>query len=326
MNPQIIHFLKKNNDYISGEEISRALKVSRAGIWKYIEELREHGYVIEAVPHLGYRLASAPDKLFPWEIAFDLATRYIGKRIIYYDTVTSTMDEAFKLGVQGAQEGTLLCAEGQSKGRGRMGRKWMSPKGRGIYVSLVLRPALSVAEVAKLTLLVAVAVCEAIRKTASVDARIKWPNDILVGQKKLGGILTELSAEVDQIKFVVVGIGINVNAIALQIPVEATSLKIETQKNFSRTEVLKGVLCSLEHWYEILKSQGSAPVLKRWKELSATIGQRVRIKDKDGFIDGEAVDLADDGGLLIRKESGELIKRMAGDVEFLGNNGDSSKK
>ena len=318
MNPKIINFLKRSPGYISGEEISQSLKVSRAGIWKYIQELRECGYTIEAVPHFGYRLVSVPDKIFPWEIAFDLGTRYLGKRIIYHDTVASTMDEAFKLGVQQAQEGTLVCTEGQTKGRGRMGRKWMSPKGKGIYASFLLRPELAVADVAVLTLLVAVAIGEGIRKVSAIDARIKWPNDILVGKRKLAGILTELNAEMDRIKFVVVGIGININAIALQLPPEATSLKIETGKNFSRVNIFQEVLRSLENWYEVLKKGGSAPILKRWKELSAMMGQRVRIKDLGNFIEGEAVDLADDGGLLIKKDNGEMIKRMAGDVEFLG--------
>src|SRR3989338_5397995 len=221
MHEQIINFLRKSGEYISGEEISRALNVSRAGIWKYMQDLRAQGYEIVAVPHLGYRLVSYPDKLLAREIKFGLGTHILGKKIFSREAISSTMDEAFELGVKGTEEGTLVCAESQTKGRGRMGRSWVSPKGKGIYMSVILRPQLSPNEIPKLTLLTAVAVAEAIYKIAGLKVAIKWPNDILVGTKKLGGILTEMSAEIDRIKFVVVGIGMNVNTTASQLPPEA---------------------------------------------------------------------------------------------------------
>lgn len=314
MQEQIISFLKKSGEYISGEEISRSLNISRAGIWKYIQDLRGQGYEIVAVPHLGYRLMSCPDKLIPYEIKFDLKTKVLGRKIYSHDLLASTMDEAFGLGVKGAEEGAVVCAESQTKGRGRLGRHWVSPSGKGIYMSVILRPRLIPSEVPKLTLLSAVAVAEAIYKVSGIKPSIKWPNDLLIGPRKLGGILTELSAEVDQIKFVVIGMGININTTASQLPPEATSLKIEAGKVFSRVDVLKEILRSMDGWYLHVLDYGFDKVFKKWREFAVTLGKRVRISDSGGFIEGEPLDLADDGGLLIRKDSGIVIKKMSGDV------------
>jgi len=320
MQEKIIHSLKNNPNYLSGEEISRVLKISRAGIWKHIEELRKQGYDIEAAPKRGYRIRSTPDKLLPWEINFDLGTQAIGQQIIYKDSVSSTMDEAFALGVAGAAHGTVVCAETQTKGRGRMGRQWVSPPGKGIYVSIILRPQVNLSEVAQLTLVSAVALCEALRNVAGVEAAIKWPNDILIDGKKVSGILTELNAEMDRIKFVVVGIGVNVNTLSSQLPPEGTSLKVEAKKDISRVEVLREILRSLEKWVVIFEAHGFAEVRERWKELSWTLGKRVKFIEPSGEVIGTAIDLAPDGCLLLKKDSGEVIKRISGDA-ILVNNG-----
>ncbi len=318
MQDKIVGFLKKSSGYISGEEISEQLNISRAAVWKHIQELREGGYDIVAVPHLGYKLASSPDKLFPSEIQFGLAAKIIGKKIVYYDTVNSTMDVAFGLGMNKAPEGTVVLSEGQSKGRGRMGREWASPKGKGIYASIILRPRLTPTQAAKLTLLSGVAICGAIKNKTNCDARIKWPNDILIHGKKVAGILTELSAETDRVKFVVIGIGLNVNSKSDSLPVGATSLRSELKKQISRVELLQEILQEMEKWYECLEKKGFAPVIKKWKELSVTLGKRVRVIDPNGDIEGEAVDIDEDGGLVIRKDSGVFVKRMAGDVLQVG--------
>ncbi len=310
----IVRFLKKSDSYLSGEEISQSLSISRAAIWKYMQELRRLGYEIAAVPHLGYQLTASPDRLFPWEVQFDLGTKVLGQKIVYEDSVPSTMDVAFKLGGQKAPEGTVVCAESQTKGRGRMGRGWVSPKGKGIYFSLILRPKLPPNEAAKLTLLCAVAVAEAVARVSGIEARIKWPNDLLVGKKKLAGILTELHAETDRVKFVVVGVGLNVNTPESQLPTDATSLRLEAGRVFSRVQVLQEVLRELEHWYLRFGREGFPPVLERWKELSLTLGRRVRVADPAGFVEGEAKDIDEDGGLLIRQDTGVIVKRMAGDV------------
>ena len=314
MQEQIINFLKRSKGYLSGEEISRSVDISRAGIWKYMQELRKEGYEIEAVPHLGYQLVSIPDKLLAHEIQFDLKTKIFGGRVAYHETLTSTMDEAFKLGMEGAPEGTVVCAEAQTKGRGRLGRQWSSPKHKGIYCSIILRPKLSPSELAKLTLLSAVVVAEAVEKVSGVAAHIKWPNDLLVKNKKLAGILTELRAEVDQMKFVVVGIGLNVNNTSAQLMDGATSLKQEAGRAFSRVEIIQEILRVFERRYVRLNEKGFEDVIAAWKERSHTLGKRVKVTDPAGIIEGVAMDLDHDGGLLIRQDSGVVVKKLAGDV------------
>lgn len=311
---QIVHFLKHSQGYLSGEEISRSLNISRAAIWKYIQELRKDGYEIEAVPHLGYKIVDVPDKLLAQEVQFELQTKILGSKFFYHETLVSTMDEAFRLGMEGAPEGAVVCAETQTKGRGRLGRSWSSPKYKGIYSSIILRPRLSAADLSKLTLLSAVAVAEAVEKVSGVQAMIKWPNDLLVKNKKLAGILTELRAEVDQMKFVVIGLGININNSGAQLIEGATSLKNEAGQTFSRVEVLREILRAFERWYVRCNKEGFDELFKAWKERSATLGKRVRITDPASIVEGVAVDLDSDGGLLIRQDSGVVVKKLAGDV------------
>ena len=311
---KIVQFLKLSDGYISGEEMSDQLHISRAAVWKHIDQLRQDGYDIAAVPHLGYKLESIPDRMLAHEIQFGLKTKIIGRHVVSLDTVASTMDEAFRLGMEGVPEGTIICAEAQSKGRGRLGRGWVSPKGKGIYFSLILRPKFTLAQMAQLTLMSAVALSQALEKNAHVKTQIKWPNDLLVGNRKLAGILTELRAEMDQVKFVVIGMGLNVNASSQQLVPEATSLRIETDETHNRVIVMRDILESLESWYTILQTEGFAPVLNEWKKRSATLKKRVSVRDPNGAVEGLAIDLDHDGGLLIRQDSGVIIKKMAGDV------------
>jgi len=314
MQERIIQFLKESDGYISGEEISQRLKMSRAAIWKHMQELRALGYEIAAVPHLGYQLVTCPDKLLGYEIQSGLNTKIIGRKIIVLDTVTSTMDEAFQLGNGNCREGTVVCAEAQSKGRGRLGRVWASPKAKGLYFSFVLRPSLPLNQLAQLTLMSAVALAEAIEDISELKPSIKWPNDILLGSSKLAGILTELRAESDQVKFVVIGIGLNVNASLHQLTPGASSLKVAAGQSFNRTQVFQAILRSLEKWYLKLLHHEFAEIMEEWKKRSATLNRRVRIADPGGIIEGEAVDLDEDGALLIRKDNGLVVKKTAGDV------------
>jgi len=314
MEKEIIQFLKRSEGYISGEDISRELKISRAAIWKYMQELRKDGYEIIAVPHLGYQLKSSPDKLLPHEIQFGLKTKYMGAKIFHHETLSSTMDIAFRLGIEGEAEGALICAESQSKGKGRLGRNWTSPKGKGIYMSIILRPQLSPMQVSQLTLLAAVAVCDALRQTTLIPVSIKWPNDLLIGDKKVAGILTELSAEMDRVRFVIVGIGINVNTPVSSLPDGAISLKQTTQKTYSRVALVQEVLRKFEYWYDSTKKDGFDHVITQWKLFSSMLGKRIRISDQNGSIEGEAIGLDESGGLIIRGASGVTVKRMSGDV------------
>ena len=314
MQEKILEALKKTEGHLSGEELSENLKVSRAAIWKYIQELRSLGYDITAVPHLGYKINGCPDKLFPAEIQSNLNTKILGKKIIHHDSISSTMDEAFKLGSEGTTEGTVVVSETQTKGRGRLGRNWVSPKGKGIYCSLILRPNLSPNEVACLTLLCAVAVSEAIKEICGVMAYIKWPNDLLINYKKVAGILTELNAETDRVKFVVIGIGLNVNTLKSHLPEGSTSLYLAAHRRISRVELLQEILRCIEKRYLELKTKGFDSTIEKWKELSFTLNKIVRVVDASGTTEGEAIGVDSDGGLLIRKNSGIVVKKMAGDV------------
>lgn len=317
MQGRIIQFLKQADGYVSGEEMSDDLHISRAAVWKYIDQLRQDGYDILAVPHLGYKLQSLPDKMLAHEIQFGLSTKFMGQKVFTFDSLPSTMDEAFRLGMEGAPEGSVICAEGQTKGRGRLGRSWLSPKGKGIYCSLILRPRLLPTQMPPLTLMTAVALAEAIRQTTSVQSVIKWPNDLFIHSRKVAGILTELRAEVDQVKFVVIGVGLNVNTNSHQLLDTATSLKIETKKTINRIEVFQAFLRLMEIWYgKVLKGQFDL-VLDYCKQHSATIKKHVRIHDATGEAQGQAIDIDHDGGLLIRQASGVIVKKMAGDVVTL---------
>lgn len=314
MQNKILDFLKKKSGYISGEEISAHLKVSRQALWKHIQELREAGYDIVAVPHLGYRLVSVPDRLYPFEVNHGLNTKFMGRRISYFDTVSSTMDIATQLGMQGASEGTLVLAESQTKGRGRMGREWFSPKYKGIYASFILRPKILPNSTPILTLLTAVSACEAIKEAAGAEAKIKWPNDIIIHNKKLGGILTELNAEMDVTRFVVIGIGLNVNNDKKGLIEGATSLKECKKEYVNRITLLQEILRRIENNYLALQEKDTRVIVDKWRGLSVTLGKRVRIAYQKEHLEGLAADIDSDGGLLLRRDSGLIEKIMAGDV------------
>jgi BirA family biotin operon repressor/biotin-[acetyl-CoA-carboxylase] ligase len=314
MREKIIEFFKKNPNYVSGEELSRYLRISRQGLWKHIQELRLAGYEIMAVPHLGYRLISSPDRLLPFEVSFHLNTKFIGKKIYYFEALSSTMDEAVKLGLAGISEGAVVLAETQTRGRGRLGRHWLSPKHKGIYFSLILRPKILPNATPMLTLLCAVSVCEAIKENLGLEAQIKWPNDIFMHHKKLGGILTELNAEMDVVRFAVIGIGLNVNTDKKNLLSGATSLREQKKEHVNRLVLLQEILRQIEKNYLYFSSQGNAVIINKWREYSLTLGKRVKVICQKAHLEGEAIDVDADGGLLVRKDSGLVEKIMAGDV------------
>jgi BirA family biotin operon repressor/biotin-[acetyl-CoA-carboxylase] ligase len=314
MQDKILDFLKRKQGYISGDQISQRLGITRQALWKHIQELKDVGYDIVAVPHLGYQLKSVPDRLFSFEVSRDLNTEFIGRRIYYFDTLASTMNAAMELGIKGASEGTLVLAESQTRGKGRLGRPWFSPKYKGIYLSLLLKPKILPAAASILTLLAAVSICEAIKEITDLDTEIKWPNDILIAHKKLGGILTELSAEMDEINFVVIGIGLNVNNDKKTLPSGAASLKEQKKEAISRISLLQEILRKIEANYLLFREKGAEPIIGKWREYNITLGRRVKVHCHKEHIEGEALDIDADGGLLIRKDSGVTAKVMAGDV------------
>jgi len=238
----------------------------------------------------------------------------MGKKIYYFGIVSSTMDSAIELGMKGCAEGTLVLAEAQSKGRGRLGRGWFSPKYKGIYLSLILRPKILPNSASLLTLLCAVSICEAIKEVTDLDAQIKWPNDILINRKKLGGILTDLNAEMDTTHFVIIGIGLNVNNDKRSLVEGATSLREQKKEKINRASLLQEILRKIEINYLLFKEKGNGCIIEKWRDYNITLGKRVKIVCQKKHLEGQALDIDVDGGLLVRCDSGLIEKIMTGDV------------
>jgi BirA family biotin operon repressor/biotin-[acetyl-CoA-carboxylase] ligase len=315
----ILAFLAEGGDeYTSGAALSDKLGLSRTAVWKHVEALRSLGYRIEAIPSRGYRLTEVPDRLTSLELDPLLSTRDIGVTLHALDRVDSTNTAAFKLAQDGAVHGEVVVAEEQTDGKGRRGRRWSSPPGKNLYFSVVLRPELPPARASELTLVAAVALAETLRD-AGVRAEIKWPNDVQVGGKKIAGILTELSADTEKVHFVIVGVGVNLNAEAGDFPDDlrdtATSLKLARGQRVLRALFTAALWTRLEQWLDKHAAEGFGPVREAWRELSATVGQEVLVKSEALELRGVAEDIDEQGALLVRKSDGSLERVLAGDVE-----------
>lgn len=317
---EILHCLRGRDEYISGEELSERLCVSRTAVWKAVTALREQGYEIESVTNRGYRLRSRPDVVTEEEIASGLRTSVLAKQIYYYARVGSTNEEAKRRALDGAPNGSLLIAEEQTSGKGRLGRNWTSPAGAGLWFSVLLRPDYLPERVTPLTLLAGLAVCAAVRRRTGCSAEIKWPNDVVIGGRKVCGILTEMSAEMERINFVVIGIGINVNSAVFpeELKNKATSLRMETGKPVPRAELLQDILFELEHRISRLKAEGLEPLLAEYKALCVSLNRTVGFTRNGLAMTGTAVDISPEGELIVRLESGERIPVYSGEVTVQG--------
>ena len=316
---KILSALRANLDGVSGAQLAEQLAISRAAVWARIEELRHAGYEIEAGPHFGYRLVSSPDALHADDLLARLGkTKVVGRDIRVFEETTSTNDVMEKLARDGVKEGVVVFAESQTKGRGRLGRKWMSPTHKGLWFSILLRPELSPQETTQLTVASATAVRRAIKTVTGLSAEIKWPNDLLIGGKKVVGILTEMSAEVDRVRHVILGIGVDVNQDANEFPPElrkiATSLKIEAGEEFSRAELATEIMRELDVDYARICGGQFAQLADEWETGCLTIGKKVSVQMGTRFVRGQAEALDDDGALLVRTEHGHLERIIGGDV------------
>jgi BirA family biotin operon repressor/biotin-[acetyl-CoA-carboxylase] ligase len=316
---KILSALRANPDGVSGAQLAEELAISRAAIWSRIEELRKVGFAIEAGPHFGYRLVDEPDALLADDLLARLGeTKVIGRDIRVFEETTSTNDVVEKLARDGVKEGAVVFAESQTKGRGRLGRKWMSPTHKGLWFSILLRPGLHPQETTQLTVASATALRRAIKTVTGLAAEIKWPNDLLIGGKKVVGILTEMSAEVDRVRHVILGIGVDVNQDAEEFPMElrkiATSLKIEAGGEISRAELATEILRELDVDYARICSGHFSELADEWEAGCATIGKKVSVQMGVRLIRGCAESLDDDGALLVRTEHGHLERVIGGDV------------
>lgn len=319
----ILHILKENRGhYISGERLAEATGITRAGVWKQIEHLREIGYRIDSVPHKGYCLSAVTPVLHPLELKENLNTAVFGKKIYYQTEVDSTNQWARSMASQGEVEGAVFIAETQTSGKGRLGRSWVSTPGMGLWVSLILRPRISPAELAVITVITAVAAAQAIKTISGIQVQIKWPNDLVYQDRKLGGILAELNGEMDRVHYLILGIGINVNHETGDFPDElakkATSLRmILGGDEIPRKELLGEFLRMFEEsYFSMLQSPDQGHRFIEYATChSATLGKNVTISQGSGRVyRGEALGLETDGSLKIKDETGTVMVIHSGEI------------
>ncbi|PLS16327.1 biotin--[acetyl-CoA-carboxylase] ligase [Bacillus sp. M6-12] len=313
-------FSKAEGDFVSGQELAEFIGCSRTAVWKHIEELRKEGYELDAVRKKGYRIVSAPEKVTKTEIQIGLGTNRFGKEIVYEETVASTQQIAHKLANEDAPEGTIVIAEEQVSGKGRLSRSWHSPKYTGIWMSIILRPNIPIHQAPQLTLLAAVAVVQAIEDVTDTLPEIKWPNDILINGKKVTGILTEMQAESDRIHSVIIGIGINVNAKLEDFPDDlkekATSIQIEQGRPISRAKLIQALLLKLERMYDLYLDKGFSPIKQLWESYAVSIGKEIIATTLTDTIKGSALGITDEGVLLLEDISGQIHKIYSADISL----------
>ncbi|HMK44130.1 MAG TPA: biotin--[acetyl-CoA-carboxylase] ligase [Dissulfurispiraceae bacterium] len=319
---EVLRIFRGTSTYISGAKIAQTLGITRSAVWKIISRLRAMGYEFESLPAKGYRLLTLPE-FSSEEVRHSLIGLHLfmPENIHFYQSLESTNITATEFAAHGAPSGTIVVAEQQVAGRGRLTRVWESPPGVNIYMSVLLRPDLALREITILTLLAGVACASALRGCCDCTVHLKWPNDLLVGKRKLGGILTELRADPDRVQFAVIGIGINVNMRKRDMPpsirMVATSVSQETGQAVSRSAILSAVMHQFDKWLLILAQHGKRPILDEWQSLSSTIGKTVTIASSNRSLTGVAEGIDDDGFLIVRLPNGTLTQVHAGDVNHV---------
>jgi len=314
-------FRDRKGRILSGEEVGSVLKVSRTAVWKHIKNLVAQGYLIESVPSRGYRFLAAPDVLTPLELSSRLQTKRIGCQITCVQETESTNLLAFRLAENSAPEGTVVIAEAQTAGKGRLGRHWESPPGVNLYCSVILRPPMSPVRAPQLTFVSAVAVARAIEQITKLQPTIKWPNDILLNGQKVAGLLNEMSAETDTIHCVVLGIGVNINMRREQFPPDlrqpATSLFLENGACVNRVDVTRALLTALDLIYDDYLRHGFSVIREEWLSRSTVQGRRVRVSSGHGETEGVVIGVDHDGALLLARGDNAPERVLAGDVTIL---------
>ena len=320
MKTEILTALRESEDYVSGQDLCEKFGVSRTAVWKGINQLKEAGYEIEAVPNRGYKLLSVPDRLSEDELKSIRRTEWVGQEIFYFPVVDSTNTKAKQLAEDGYPSGTLVVAEQQNAGKGRRGRGWESPRGSGIFMTLLLKPEINPNNASMLTLVAALAVSAAISKQTGRPAGIKWPNDIVMNRRKVCGILTELSAQFDYVNHIVIGIGINVHNdfFPEEISQMATSLYLETKEHFNRAALIEEVWEQFEHYYGVfLETEDLRGLVKEYNAHLVNMHQSVKVQDPKEPFEGRAMGITPRGELIVDTwESRKLVS--AGEVSVRG--------
>lgn len=321
MKTQILKWLKEKDGYLSGQELCDLLGVSRTAVWKVIKQLQQEGYQIEAVRNKGYCLTRVADVMTESELKTRMGESWLGKNLEYHDMIDSTNIRAKKLAEEGAEDGTLVIADIQSAGRGRRGRGWDAPGGVGIWMSLLLRPSIAPSSASMLTLVAALAVAKGIQEAAGLKPEIKWPNDIVIAGKKVCGILTEMSAELEGIHYVVIGIGINVNIIDFpeELKERATSLYLQSGEQVNRGQVIAAVMQAFEVYYEnFLETGNLSGLLCEYEERLANKNQEVRVLAASDSYEGICLGIDKTGELLVKRKDETIQHVVSGEVSVRG--------
>ena len=318
---KIVSFLKSHkSEYLSGQDLSDVLKISRVAVWKHIKKIRSLGYKIESKQKLGYRLVNNTKQLLPWEITDGLNTKLVGKRVYYFDTMDSTQNFAIKIASNFIENGTIIISQKQTMGRGRFGRKWLSPQG-GIWLSIVLHPTFDISVTTLFPIAASLALANAIEKTFQIDSKLKWPNDVTIKGKKVAGMLVDASIESNKIEYLVLGVGINfqINSKQLEKSVKKTenfygiTSLIDKNENQNPILLVQNFLNEVENVIELLNKEKRKIIIKSWTKKSSSIGKNITISTQNGKIKGKAIKLDDDGALVI-KNNKNTQRILAGDV------------
>ena len=321
MKEKILRLLRENDEYISGQAICESLGVSRTAVWKVIKQLKNEGYEIDSVSNKGYHLTTSPDVMSEAEISSRLDTEFLGKKLYYFETIDSTNEYLKHLPEEETVHGTVCIGDHQSAGKGRLGRTWLSPRGSSIYISYLLKPDIEPANASMLTIVAALSVAKAINKVTGLDTSIKWPNDIVVNSKKVCGILTEMTADMDRIERVIIGIGINVNMESFDDSIKdmATSLRIESGMVVKRADIIINMLKTFEEYYSMfVKTEDLSLLLDDYNSILVNRGKEVRIIERDKEWAATAVSMNKLGELIVNDNEGKEVNIRSGEVSVRG--------
>lgn len=321
---KVLTFLQTHNtEYLSGQDLSDVLRISRVAVWKHVKKIRELGYIVESKQKLGYKLISNSELLLPWEITLNLKTKIIGNQAYYFDSIDSTQNQALKMAKDDSKDGTVIVAAKQTDGYGRSKRKWVSPMG-GIWISIILYPKFDISITTLFPIASSLALSFAIEKIFSIQPELKWPNDLTIKGKKVAGMLVDVAIESNKIKSLILGVGINfdVNVKQIEKALKGTpnfygvaSLKDQKQ-NIKPVQLVQTFLIELEKIYKSLTAKQTNKIISEWTQRSSTIGKTVELSTIDSKIKGKAIEIDNDGALII-SENNKNHKVIAGDIIHL---------
>ena len=318
---KILKTLRNTDGYLSGQELCEQLGISRTAVWKYMKQLKEEGYEIQSVQNKGYCLMEVPDVLGESEIKSRMETQWVGQRVYFYEEIDSTNTQAKRLAEEDAPSGTLVVSDCQVKGKGRRGRVWTSPKGEAIYMTILLRPQIRPDRASMVTLVMGLSVVQAIRNVLGLETSIKWPNDVVLNRKKLVGTLTEMSAQMDYIEYMVIGTGINANMTEFseELKDKATSLRMEMGRSVNRASLISESMKCFEKNYEIFeKTQDLSGLIEDYQAVLANLNQPVRVLEPGHEYSGIARGINEKGELLVEREDGTVTAVYSGEVSVRG--------